>query len=265
MVDTLVTNFTTALDAVSSAGANVVVSTAPDIGSVPATRATYPDAARRQRITDAVNAANAQIAEIALSRGMPVVDFAALVNRYYSPASVFVGGVDVKLSGRFFLGDGVHPSTLVQGLVGNAFIAAANDVYRTNFTPLSGEEILANAGISGPQGGGETFDAHSLVMLPAVIEPGDYNGDSVVDAADYGVWRGQFGLTVAAYSGADANGDTVVDTADYVAWRNNFGSPASATSTAVPEPAAATHALLAISLVFRRRTANNGRCTSDKL
>jgi hypothetical protein len=93
---------------------------------------------------------------------------------YNSPEPVFVGGLDVKSSGRFFLDDELHPSTLAQGLVDNAFIAAANEVYRTNFTPLSGEEILANAGITETQGG-ETFDAQRLVIFPAVIVPGDYN------------------------------------------------------------------------------------------
>jgi hypothetical protein len=212
MVNALVANFTAALDAVSNAGASVVVGTAPDIGSVPQTRATYPDAARRQRVTDAMAAANAQIRDIALSRGLPVVDFAALVNLYYSPESVFVGGVDVKTSGKFFLDDGLHPSTLIQGLVGNAFIAAANEVYQTSFTPLSGDEILANAGLGGPQGGGETFDAHSLVIFPAAVEPGDFNRDGVVDAADYVKWREGLG--------------TEFTQDDYNIWRANFGRTA---------------------------------------
>jgi hypothetical protein len=54
---------------------------------------------------------------------------------------------------------------------------------------------------------------------------GDYNGDDVVDAADYTVWRDTLGST----SDLRANGDNtgagagVIDQADYTAWLNNFG------------------------------------------
>jgi lysophospholipase L1-like esterase len=231
-VDNLVTNFTAALDALSSAAAKVVVGTAVDIGSVPSVRAAFPDALRRQRITDAMMTANAQITDIALSRGIPVVDFAALVNLYHSASPVYVGGIDGKSSGRFFLGDGVHPSTLIQGLFANAFIAAANEVYGTNFTPLSAAEILMNAGISPPDPLGATFDANSIVILPpSTMLPGDFNRNGTVDAADYVVWRKGLG--------------TVYTQTDYDAWRANFGQTAafgttSVADSAVPEPAIMT-------------------------
>ena len=53
---------------------------------------------------------------------------------------------------------------------------------------------------------------------------GDYNGDDVVDTADYTVWRNTLGATVTAGEGADGNGNGVVDVADYVMWKENFGS-----------------------------------------
>jgi fibronectin-binding autotransporter adhesin len=63
---------------------------------------------------------------------------------------------------------------------------------------------------------------------------GDYNGNGVVDAADYVVWRKGLGTTYTQ--------------SDYDAWRAHFGQTASGagatTNTAVPEPA--TFALLAI-------------------
>lgn len=79
---------------------------------------------------------------------------------------------------------------------------------------------------------------------------GDFNGDGIVDTADYTVWRqsvGQTGTELARLA-ADANHDFVVDEADYKLWRANFGTPASAVSpspgfgaslsgAAVPEPA----------------------------
>jgi hypothetical protein len=71
---------------------------------------------------------------------------------------------------------------------------------------------------------------------------GDYNGDLIVDAADYATWRNNLGQNVAAYSSADGNGNGTVDTLDYGVWRANFGQTASASSAPsanafVPEPA----------------------------
>jgi len=70
---------------------------------------------------------------------------------------------------------------------------------------------------------------------------GDYNGDGVVDAADYTVWRGSYGQSVIAYSGADGDGDTMIDDDDYGVWRANYGMVApgggAGSLNAVPEPA----------------------------
>lgn len=52
--------------------------------------------------------------------------------------------------------------------------------------------------------------------------PGDYNRDGLVDRADYGVWRANYGNTVSPYSGADGNGNGIIDAADYVVWANVF-------------------------------------------
>jgi hypothetical protein len=76
--------------------------------------------------------------------------------------------------------------------------------------------------------------------------PGDFNGDSVVDAADYIVWRKSAGSTGSGLA-ADATGmlgfpDGVVDELDYLLWRAQFeraypgdGSAGQA-GAAVPEP-----------------------------
>nr|WP_145280364.1 choice-of-anchor tandem repeat NxxGxxAF-containing protein [Pirellulimonas nuda] len=87
-------------------------------------------------------------------------------------------------------------------------------------------------------------------QLPGVAPiGGDYNGDGMIDAADYTVWRDTQGASGVGLV-ADANGDLVIDAFDYLTWRNNFGQPAvSETSVsdgaAVPEPTAVLLALLA--------------------
>jgi hypothetical protein len=63
---------------------------------------------------------------------------------------------------------------------------------------------------------------------------GDYNGNGVVDAADYVVWRNGGPLQ------NESATPGVTDAADYDFWRSRFGATsASGSGSAVPEPTAA--------------------------
>ncbi len=81
---------------------------------------------------------------------------------------------------------------------------------------------------------------------------GDYNGDQVVDAADYTVWRDTLGDSITPGEGADGNNNGIIDSGDYDFWRTNYGMTAvpgpSATSVAAPEPSAALLLLCALSV-----------------
>jgi hypothetical protein len=83
------------------------------------------------------------------------------------------------------------------------------------------------------------------------IQPGDFNDDGAVDAADYVLWR----------DGGPLLNETVtigtVDDADYMEWRANFGNSAVAVSSVgVPEPMTVVMVLLgtACFLALRRRS-----------
>ena len=96
-----------------------------------------------------------------------------------------------------------------------------------------------------------------VLSLAQSLQTGDFNGDGVVDAADYTVWRDNVGAEgLAAFSSGDGNGDGVVDEADYAVWVSHFGQiiGGGPRSTAVPEPASIICALLlATHSVVRRR------------
>jgi hypothetical protein len=82
-------------------------------------------------------------------------------------------------------------------------------------------------------------------------KPADFNGDGLVNGADLTRWRQSFG----AGPGADANRDGVSDGVDFLFWQREFD--ASAAVAAIPEPAAAMLAALAIAgaVAARRRKA----------
>ncbi len=90
----------------------------------------------------------------------------------------------------------------------------------------------------------ETIAANS--PLTSIILPGDFNGNGVVDAADFVEWRDSLGQSGANLI-ADGNGDGVINLDDFSVWKSNFGavSPSGAglaagraIGPAVPEPAA---------------------------
>jgi beta-glucanase (GH16 family) len=110
------------------------------------------------------------------------------------------------------------------------------------------KNIILNLAIGGDFGGdpnGSTVFPQQMIVdyvrywqLQTGLQ-GDYNGDGIVDAEDYTVWRdslGQSGIGLPA----DGSGNGTVDESDFQIWKENFGNTqvGAATSTeAVPEPA----------------------------
>jgi hypothetical protein len=82
---------------------------------------------------------------------------------------------------------------------------------------------------------------------------GDYNGSGVVDAADYVVWRKNFGRPAyPAGSGADGNQSGDIDTGDFGYWRAHFGNVVGSPGFTASVPELSTCALCGVAslLVF---------------
>lgn len=91
----------------------------------------------------------------------------------------------------------------------------------------------------------------------SLANPGDFNGDGVVDAIDYAVWRENLGLSNVALNGNGTDDPSgLVVSADFDLWRDNFGANYNQASGAAPtpEPSAMVSLLLAcLAIVGRRR------------
>ncbi len=91
------------------------------------------------------------------------------------------------------------------------------------------------------------IDSASLVITPAGLE-GDFNDDGIVDAADYTVWRDNFGATDESSLNGNGSGSGGVDEADYDLWVSNFGETldVESSSASVPEPSSLTVLLFSV-------------------
>jgi hypothetical protein len=70
------------------------------------------------------------------------------------------------------------------------------------------------------------------------VENADFNADTIVDTADYVVWRKLNGTTVPAGTLGDANHDTQVDAEDYAIFMNQYGETAGGSGSSLSrEPA----------------------------
>lgn len=135
----------------------------------------------------------------------------------------------------------------------NQFING-NSVGQVKFGAINGNvaTIYAMSTNNGIQAFTLTFDP---IVTPVV--DADFNGDLIVDGADFLIWQRGFGLSDQLdKSTGDANGDGNVNDADLTAWTTQFGSTITPPSpvAAVPEPTSIALAAAGVAcLAWRRR------------
>lgn len=129
------------------------------------------------------------------------------------------------------------------------------------------DPILAAAGINqlvlySDDGSAGSIDSTYLTNLEIYVTPseglaGDFNDDGEVDAADYTVWRDNFGGNSSVLNGNGSGAATVVP-ADYDLWKSQFGMPGAGAGSiggsTVPEPSALVGILLGMYIGALGRT-----------
>ena len=94
------------------------------------------------------------------------------------------------------------------------------------------------------------------VWRPQTGVPGDYNGDGVVDAADYTIWRNSQGQTGIGLP-ADGSGNGSVGPEDYEIWKANYSGElpegADGASHAAPEPTSAVPISMGLLILYAQR------------
>ncbi|MCA9241233.1 MAG: NPCBM/NEW2 domain-containing protein, partial [Planctomycetales bacterium] len=86
--------------------------------------------------------------------------------------------------------------------------------------------------------------ASALFLITEPSLAGDFNGDGVVDAADYTKWRDNLGVSDSALApGSTRDNDGIVDPDEYTLWKDNYGATSTSaasqnlkTQALVPEP-----------------------------
>ncbi len=140
----IVVNITTAVDTVQPV--DTVLVTIPDVNNVPRILSNHPDAEKRQRVTDAIEVVNEGLIAMAAERDVTVIDSVANTMDVFSrivDGKIVVGDISVD---PFVTGDdphnglldGLHPGTVMSGILANTYAVGLG------IEPLTDEEILAS-------------------------------------------------------------------------------------------------------------------------
>jgi hypothetical protein len=149
--------------------------------------------------------------------------------------------------------DGLHPIDIsLPGpkvlLTARQFLSADEDVEARSHhigSRILGRYLEEGAELSTPRASAEIF-FRAFAGIPGL--PGDYNGDQVVDAADYTVWRNHLGESFQLQNEGVGVTEGMVTIEDYDFWKQRYGQSTSGFGglSSVPEP---TSCLLLIGLV----------------
>ncbi len=198
----------TIFERLQSTATPLLVSTVIDPGVAPHIQLGYPDAARRERVTQAIRQFNERLINLAFEYGVPVVDsfrfFKDFFGEHQSPVPVrWIGGVPIYATSSLdphsaFTVNGICPGTVVSALWGNVILEGLRLAFHTTSAPLRDREILNLAGLLSEydaNGPSLPIDYASYILLPPLVSTenaiagrvwNDRNHDGIQDRGEPG-------------------------------------------------------------------------------
>jgi len=173
---------------------------------------------------------------------------------YYDGSTTNIGS---GLSGNDFMSQGSYNGNSNSLHIGSRIGLPSID--KQFFGDIQFVEVYSGTSIDNHNVSGMTpaqYSAYRFANLGQIVSnvdnvPGDFNGDGVINAADYSTWRDNLGAPEDGRLNGNGNGG-LVDSTDYDLWKTNFQlgvGTSSSGSAAVPEPSALI--LLALGSVCR--------------
>jgi gluconolactonase len=244
-----------------------------------------PAGALSRLLTFPATGSNRRPNGVALSPNGSVLYLAVEMNKRIMAYDVSAGGAisnerlfaltNVNGSGTPLPGITNGPDGIAIDAAGNVYCAVQNAVFAWNpagqrlfdlpvpqdptnlkFGGVDGRTLFITAGRS-------LYGIELNVPSPAL---GDFNGDAIVDAIDYTVWRDTLGTSMNL--SADANGNRTIDAGDYDVWKTHFGNTLGSgagaitqlvsgnspgTSSTVPEPSGLGLAIIGLLVCLKVR------------
>jgi hypothetical protein len=128
----------------------------------------------------------------------------------------------------YYTTDGVTDPRLVGGVINPS---AEVKIYSGPLTVNASQTIKARTRTAA---GAWSSLVEVTYTVTAPQQPGDFDGNEIVDGTDFLLWQRQLGSPATpAGSGADGNGNGVVDGADLTVWRDHFGEEAAVAAFSV--------------------------------
>lgn len=175
--------------------------------------------------------------------------------------------------------DGINNATGAPGVdstVNIEVMLAVDPANPSNAAAFDSLRIGGPSGVASTNSAGDprpaAFDnIYFALEAPMEGTPGDFNGDGLVNLADYTVWRDNLGAADESVLANNGDGTNGVNAGDYEVWKQAFGNASSASIVAsanVPEPSTASIAGLivlgSIALARRRLSIAGGRQERNK-
>ncbi len=149
-VNSVVANIEQAVDIMTSAGIQVVLGDVPNVALAPKVKTElHDDPVNEANVKANTDAINKQLFAFADANHLPVADVDGLLGLTQQP--LLIGGVTVT---DFFRSDGLHPGTVISGLLANTFVNSFHTAwgYDVSSVVLTDQDILDLADIQHPPG-----------------------------------------------------------------------------------------------------------------